>query len=491
VTWQSFALAIAAGMAAAMIGVFWPLREILAGSSAHLITAARRRRWTLARLIVGLPCLAASGAVLLIDPRAAIIGNVALILALVSLLPLVFDSLLELFRRASDLLDGVGSALAVQQLQTPQTRVRSLAVAATAAVAVFGVVEFQGTQANLEKGLDASSRGIDSAADVWVMPRGKTSIQPTTPFRPIDTAALSRLPGVAALSVFRGSFLNWSDRRLWVLAPAPNTPIPLPAGQIISDHPSLASKRIREGGWAALSQALADEHHLHVGEAFTLPSPRPLTLRVAALTTNLGWPPGALILNSANYAQAWTNQEPTAYAIQAASDVSATAVRNRVRRALASTPGLAVETYQERNRRRYAVAAQGLSRLTQIRILVLIAAILAVIGAIASMVWQRRGQIAFIKCHGYDEPVLRRWLLCEAAVLLTAGCSIGAAFGIYGQTLLSHVLTSVTGFPIAFNIEAFAAVSSFALVTGIALVIVALPGYLVVRVPANTTSPAN
>ncbi len=491
VTWQSFALAVAAGMAAAVVGVLWPVREILARPLQPPPESADRRRvWIAVRLVIGVLCIALTTVTLIWDTRAALIGNIALVVALVVLMPLLFDVLVSLFKQMANVLDGIGSALAVTELQTPQTRVRSLAIAATAAVAVFGVVEFQGIQANLERGLDSASRDMDSAADIWVLPGGKTSVQPTTPFTAVNTAALNGLPGVSRVSVFRGSFLNWGDRRLWVLAPASGIEHLVPTSQITSGSPGLASQRIRQGGWAVLSQALAAEHHLHVGQAFTLPSPRPLTLRVAALTTNLGWPPGALMLNAGTYARAWASDDPTAYAIQVTDGAQVATVRNRVRRALAAVPGLAVETSEERDRRRYAIAAQGLSRLTQIRVLVLIAAILAVIGAMGAMIWQRRDLIAFIKCHGYEEAVLWRWLVCEAAVLLTVGCSIGAVFGLYAQLLGSHFLATVTGFPIVFNIEGLAAISSFGLVSVIAVAAVALPGYFVVRVPPNTTSPA-
>ena len=86
--------------------------------------------------------------------------------------------------------------------------------------------------------------------------------------------------------------------------------------------------------------------------------------------------------------------------------------------------------------------------------------------------------------------MLWRALLCESTVLLTAGCSIGAVFGLYAQLLGSHFLATVTDFPIVFNIEGIAAISSFALVTVIAVVMLAVPGYFVVRVPPRTVSPA-
>ena len=493
VTWQCFALAIGAGMAAAVAGVFWPLREILTRTLRPFSERIDHGRgWTMARVVVGLACLAFTMAILLFDTKLALVGNIVLVAALVVLMPLLFDALVRLFEHLSKLLDGVGSALAVTELQTAQTRVRSLAIAATAAVAVFGVVEFQGIQANLESGLSKASKDIDAAADLWVLPGGRLNVQPTTPFSStaVSATALARVPGVSQLSVFRGSFLDWGNRRLWVLAPSGSLSHPIPSTQVLSGDPALAAERVRRGGWVVLSQALAEEHHLRVGQAFTLPAPRPLRLRVAALTTNLGWAPGALILSSGTYAEAWHSSAPTAYAVQTDSGANAAAVRDRIRQAMAGVPGLVVETSAERDRRRFAIARQGLSRLTQIRLLVLIAAILAVIGSMGAMIWQRRDLIAFIKVQGYEEGTLRRWLLCEAGILLAAGCLIGAVFGLYAQLLGSRFLATVTGFPIVFNVEVLAALTSFVLVSVIALAAVALPGYLVVRVPANTESPA-
>ncbi len=491
VTWQSIALAVGAGLAAAVVGVLWPLRDVLArplegeGSS-----RSSRHRWMVARPIVGLLCLAVTTLILIVYPQSGFFGIVTLVIALVCLLPLLFDGLVIAFERTQRLFNGAATVLAATELRTPETRVRSLAIAATAAVAVFGTVQFQGTQSNLQKGLDASARGIDSSADLWITPSGASSLLATTPFRSLNTATLTRLPGVQRLGLYRGSFLNWGDRRLWVLAPPSSTTQPIPPSQLVSGNLAQADAALRRGGWAVLSQALAAEHHLHVGQEFTLPAPLPRPFRVAAVSTNLGWPPGTIILNSGDYAHAWASNDPSAYEIDTTPGASATTVRRLLQRALGPETGLAVETSAERERHHYALAGQGLSRLTQIRLLLLIAAVLAVAGALGSMIWQRRDLVSFIKCQGYKRNVLWRWLLCESAVLLVAGCSIGAVFGIYGQLLGSHFLARVTGFPIVFNIEALAALSSFTLITVVAVVVVALPGYLVVRVPPRTVSPA-
>lgn len=491
VTWQSVVLAIGAGLIATVVGVLWPLRDALSRPlQDEGVSVGRGRRWIAARLAAGVLSLALTTVIPVARNQGAIVGNAMLIVALVCLLPLLFDGLVTIFEHAQRFSGGAASALAAIELRDPRARVRFLAIATTAAVAVFGTVEFQGIQRNLTSGIDASIRALDANAAVWVSTRGEANAFATTSFADSYSPALARLPGVAAVGLYRGSFLDWGRQRLWVQGQPASAVEPVPASQIVSGNPILAASRIRQGGWAVLSEAVAAEHHLHIGQAFVLPSPRAMRLRVAALSTNLGWPPGALIVNASDYAQAWASSDPSAYEIQTEPGAWAATVRSLVERALGPGTGLVVETSSERVQRHYTLAAQGLTRLTQIRLLVLVAAVLAVAAAMGSMLWQRRDLIAFMKVDGYRKGVLWRWLLCESAVLLGAGCSIGAVFGLYGQFLGSHFLSSVTGFPVVFNIEVLATLWSFALVSLVATAVATVPGYLVVRVPPRAVSPA-
>jgi putative ABC transport system permease protein len=492
VTLSSVALAVAAGMVAACLGVLWPLRDILV-RPLEVVDAGQgpAGRSVPARLGIGLLCVAITSVVLAARPQDATLGSVTLLVALICLLPFMFDGLVQLFDWAQRPFNGASPIIAVTELRTPPTRVRSLAIAATGAVAVFGTVAIQGAQANLERGLEKSARAVDSSAQVWVTPSGEFDAFATSPFKsPGAQSALAHLPGVAEVGIYRGSFLDWGTRRIWVLAPPSGSVRPIGANQLLSGNSALVTVRLRAGGWAVLSKALAVEHGLRVGQMFTLLAPRPTAFRVAALSTNLGWPPGALVIDSRDYARAWNSSDPSAYAIQTTPGASAAVVRRSAERALGAHSGLTVETYRERERRHYALARQGLSRLTQIRLMVLIAAMLAIGGAVGALIWQRRDLVAFIKCEGYRQGVLWRWLLCESVILLVAGCSIGAVFGLYGELLLSHALVSVTGFPMVFHIGALIALTSFVLVSVVALAIVAFAGYLVVRVPPRTVSPA-
>jgi putative ABC transport system permease protein len=490
VTWQCVAIAVAAGMLAACAGVIWPLHDLFGRGRQHGRTGPSR--WVIGRAVTGTVGFAVTTVILIAHPQSSNLGNITLIVALLCALPFVFNGAVAAFAKLQPALDRPSPRMTLTHLRTPPTRVRSLAIIATSAVAVFGAVSIQGAQKNLQRGLDASAHGIDSGANVWVTPRGEANAFATTPFTyPGGPSSLARLPGVRSVGVYRGSFLTWGDRRLWVLAPPTGSARLFPASEIVSGGLARADARLREGGWAVVSQALASEHGLRVGQAFTLPSPEPRTFRVAALSTNLGWPPGAIIMNSQDYAYAWANNDPSAVEIQTEPGTQPATVRRLIQNALGPDSGLLAETASEREQRHYSLARQGLLRLTQIRLLVLIAAMLAIAGALSSLIWQRRSYIAFVRCQGFRKPVLWRWLLWESAILLGVGCLTGAAFGIYGQLLMSRALASVTGFPITFGIEAFAALSTFAIVSIAAIAVVSVPGYLTVRVPPRATRPAS
>jgi putative ABC transport system permease protein len=197
-----------------------------------------------------------------------------------------------------------------------------------------------------------------------------------------------------------------------------------------------------------------------------------------------------IVINAEDYAHAWGSDAASALNISVVPGVSLARARAQVVQSLGPGSGLAVQTARERESQWNTVSRQGLARLTQIATLVLVAAILAMAGVMASMIWQRRDRIAYIKRQGFTRGLLWRALLFESTVLLVAGCSIGAAFGLYGQLLISHALAAVTGFPITIDVGALIAVSSFAVVATAALAIVAVPGYLAVRVRPTTVKPA-
>ncbi len=495
VTWQTIALAVGAGMVAALVGVLAPLRVILARPLRSSIAAERPPRgWAPLRTVLGVGCLAITTLILVLRPQVAIARNFTLIIvsmcvALMCLLPLLYQGVIAVFALIDRSFGATSTRLALIELRDPLTRVRSLAVAATGAIAVFGSVAMQGAQHNLQTGLDQAAEEWNRVTDIWVSPAGTANTLGTTPFPSSVADKFTQLASVQAVHLYRGGFLTLGDRRLWVIAPPRTDSTLIPSSQLISSM-SAVNTRLHGRGWAVISEALANELNLHLGSSFTLPSPVPTRFRVAGLSTNGGWPPGTVIINADDYAHAWGSLAASALQIALRSGVPPAQGRREVQRVLGPNTGLVVQTAGERERQWETISRQGLARLTEIAKLVLIAAILAMAGVMSSMILQRRDQLAYIKRQGFTRGLLWRSVFIQSAILLGAGCSIGAAFGVYGQLVISHALATVTGFPIAISAGATIALGSFGVVSIAALAIVAVPGYLAVRVRASTIKPA-
>jgi putative ABC transport system permease protein len=245
-----------------------------------------------------------------------------------------------------------------------------------------------------------------------------------------------------------------------------------------------AMARVRGGGWAVVSQALAGELHLRIGEAFTLPSPVPGVLRVAALSTNIGWAPGAIVIDASDYARAWGSADASAYNVLLDPGVSQAVGAREVRRALGPGTGLAVEGAEQHASRQRSLSRQGLARLGQIATLIMVGAVLAMAAAMGAMLWQRRPRLAKLKLEGFSRLELWRTVLLESVLLLGAGCASGAVLGLYGQQLLDRALANVINFPVVSSVAVPAAVASLALVLAAAALVLAVPGWLAARVPA-------
>jgi putative ABC transport system permease protein len=208
-------------------------------------------------------------------------------------------------------------------------------------------------------------------------------------------------------------------------------------------------------------------------------------MRIAALSTNIGWAPGAIIMNASDYARAWGSTDASAYNVQLAPGVPTGRAVRDISRALGPHSGLAVHSAQARAAEQNALSRQALARLTQIAALIPIIAVLAMVAAMSAMIWQRRPRLAKLRLDGLPRVDLWGTLLLEGALLVGVGALIGAVFGIYGQQLADRALAQTVNFPIVPSITVGGAISSLALMIMTALAILSIPGYLAASVPAT------
>ena len=475
---QDVAIAAVGGLAASCIAVLGPTLSSVVELPRRVLRVDRRGPVAAVDTLSlgGISLLAAGGAVVIAAPTSSTLGIgglVCLTIAMLLLLPAFLRLAVSLFDRLTENLAGVVPFLVSFDLRDPTARARCLAVAATGAVAVFGSVALQGAHADLLRGLDQTSRDVVAMGDVWAIAPGRANLLVTSSF-PAPT--VGRVAGIARVDAYRGGFLDIGDRRLLVFGPPASGPMPLSPTQVIEGSAAEASARLRTGGWIVLSAGVARKLGLHVGDRFTLPSPVPLSTRIAALSTNLGWPPGAIVMNADDYRRAWGSADVSALLARLVPGASPAAGRRALRAALGRDSFLSVQTASEHEEDQRRSSRSALARLAQIATLVLVAAVIAMAAAMGGLIWQRRTFLAGVKIEGYRTTAMWRALLLEAAILIGVGCVAGAAFGLLGQVLLSRALTSVTGFPVVYSPAAVGAALTCAAVTLSAVAIVSIFG---------------
>ncbi len=482
-------LALGAGVVATLLAALPPLFDLRAHRPTDAVFREGRGELGIGRPVIlwlgitGLALIVGVAVLVLIAPQLTVIGGMALALAAIALIPAIFAAVVQLLARVGERIPGSMLVIAVTELRSTATR--SIALAGVAALAVYGSVAIGGARQDLLHGLDNAFGQYLDTADIWVTSGGNDLTTNAFPAGGAP-AAILKAPGVAAVRAYQGAFLDVGTRRMWVIARPPNDPTMIPPSQVLHGDDAHATALLRKGGWAAISEGFASSRDLRVGSFFTLPTPAgQARFGVAAITTNLGWPSGSIILNTSDYRRAWQTPDPSALEVNLKPGVSAAQGRREVVRALRGYPGLGVQTLAERERQYDQNARQGLQNLGAIATLLLIAAALSVASALGAAIWQRRARLASLRIQGFDYRQLWRALLLESLILLSIGGIDGAVLGVYGHALASRWLQLTTGFPAPFSLAGTQILSTFLLVAAMALAVIAIPGLRAARVPAN------
>lgn len=429
---------------------------------------------------VALFAVALSTVLLSVAPGSGLPAGALLAVATIAATPVVFAGVLRVSGTLTRVFDGPTLTLALSALRA--TTLRSVALAATGAVAVFGAVAVSGARHDLLAGIGDYTADYVSTADLWIVnPNDNQATNPIAARELRDRAA--RVDGVADARAYFGSFLDIGDRRAWIVARPNNDRAMLPPSQVQSGDLAEATARLRSGGWVAVSEALAKERGARVGGTISLPTPTGTRKwRVAATTTNLGWAPGAIIMSATDYRRAWNTSAPTAIEVDLRPGSDPATVQAELQRMLGPTSSLRVQTANERADGIIASAEQGLGQLQQISFLLLAGAVLALASAMSAAIWQRRTSIASLGIDGYTPRRLWRVLLVESSIVLAAGCFTGIVLGSYGQVAADRYIATSTGFPVDVNPVSWHTVLMFVAVIGASLAIVAIPSWRASRV---------
>ncbi len=496
-------LVFAGGVLATCVASAVPLLDLRGGQALNAVYAQggvpgnalsdrAQRSLALAAAIL----LALATALFVLAPSLALLACAVLALASVCTVPLAFVGVLRVARALSDRYKRL-NLLEVALTPLKATTLRTLALAATGAVALFGSVALGGARNDLLRGIHGFAHSYSADASIWVSNPGDN--QATSDFSGDGQAArIAQVPGVASVRTFQGGFLELDPtqpRRVWVIARPAGANRKVLQSQVTGGNASQAITRLGEGGWIAVSKQIAEAEHVRVGGILTLPTPTGnAQFRLAATTTNLAWPPGVIFMSTADYSRFWSTTAPTALGVDLRPGTNVERARRAIARALgradtAGSPvaagggrvgsqnGLEVATAATREASIDSLASEGLGQLGEISTLLLVAAIFALATAGTSAVWQRRASLAKRQRSGVKPRRLWWVLLVESALILLGGCLTGALAGIYGQVVIDAYLKHITGFPVASPAASFRPLELFLFVMAVVLAFVAVPAW--------------
>jgi putative ABC transport system permease protein len=481
-------IALACGLVATCLGASTPLLDLRQGRASDAVygdgTAPGNQLGTSTRkrlTAIALVLLALASALFAFVPAAALAACVLLAFATMLAVPAALAAVMRVTAFVGERYEQL-TLVPVALTGLRATTLRSMALAATGAVALFGCLALGGARGDLLRGIGQVAKRFSGNAQLWVI--SPLDNQATVSFLPRDYAArLAALPTVSAVGAYQGSFFDWGERRPWIIARPADATASVLEGQVLQGQAATAARRLREGGWVVLSEQIASEHHLHVGGIVRLPTPTGLgSFRLAATDTNFGWPTGVIFMSTRDYGRAFATSALTALGIELAPGTGVAQAKAAVEHQLGPSSGLEVVTPDTRAARIEASGGEGLGQLGEIAELLLAATIIAMVAALGSSIWQQRVSLASLRLEGTRPSQLRRLLLVEALVMLSAGCLTGALAGVYGQLIIDSYLKHVTGFPVASLVTAGRPIEILALVLLIVLALAAIPGWLASRV---------
>lgn len=491
---QTVLLSVACGMAAAFAASLIPARDLFRlqpgdavdarGQERHSFVGAARSKMSWAGLVTIAAGSVLAFAVPTLTPVAmgAIIGGIALVIVPAT------RWVLSAVNRVTRVRGPAWLAIAVDELSGAPVRAGALAlIAAGSMIAMLGI---GGARLDVKRGAIQLNEGIFQHADLWVLRGEEENAFLTRRFgaRSLKNQ-LRRQPCVDNVGVLYGTFLDFGNRRVLVAAHPVDDPNHIVPNQVVKGDVNKTLRRLSGSGWIVISDPIARELGVHIGERVTIPTPSgPHVFRLAATGANYGWPSGAMNVSNADFVRYWDGQNASALAIDLKPSVSVADGRQAIRKLLGADTALVVETPNEAVETRAQALVQGLSRLRQISILVLIAAILAIVAAMFAAVWQRRGELAALRAIGMYRGEVYRALYAEMTLIVLLGGMVGLGVGLFVQFFVSGWNATTSGY-----FTPYAPAFGFGVITLLEMLLLtalatAGPAYLAARVSPQTHS---
>ena len=453
-TWETAVLAVAAGMATALLAALIPALQAASDEPADAVRRAptgggRAVRWAHRLTCVG---LVVTGLLIVFWRRelpsrtGSLVGLVSILTGLLLATPIFARLLAGVLQPVGRWLFGIEGRLASDNLLRSPARTGVVVGALAAGVALMFQTAGVGksNEVPIREWLEQVIR-----ADAFLFRGNPVSANSSmTPMEPSTRTDLQAIPEVERVVGLRFSRLEYGGTYILMVAldaqdyhrgVRARLPDALPALDLM--------ERLPEGNYTIVSDNFAAKWKVKEGDTVRVPGPRgTIDLTVIGIGRDYSWSQGTIFVDRARYAELYDDRLVDAYHVffRPGADFDATygAVRSYAQR-----EGLLVQNRESV----YLYLAGVLDRIFLIaylqQIIVAVVATLGVIMALLISVLQRRRELGLLRAVGATQPQVLKTVLAEATLMGLLGTTLGLLMGLPMEWyLLRVVLQEETGF---------------------------------------------
>lgn len=290
-------------------------------------------------------------------------------------------------------------------------------------------------------------------ADLYIRPAANFGADQHPTIAPSVSATIASLPGVQHVSLFRAYEIEFQGLPATLAGADPNLSrsqqsLTFLSGRSTND----VLRQLASDDNAIISEPFANKHHMRAGDTLTLAlGPRQVTFHVLGVFYDYGHEAGFILLDRSTLLRYLPDPAPSNLAVYLAPSANIDRTRAAIRQALPAS-NLLIFSNREIRREAIRVFDQTFTITYALEAVSILVAIGGIVGALISIVIDRRRELGVLRFLGATAAQIRRLILVEAALLGLLAQLIGLALGYVLSLILIYVINKQSfGWTIQFH----------------------------------------
>jgi putative ABC transport system permease protein len=290
-------------------------------------------------------------------------------------------------------------------------------------------------------------------ADLYLRPAGAPGGDRHPTIQPQLADRIAALPGVAAVSRFRAYDIQYQGLPATLASADIDPSRDRQQPEFLSGRPSpVVLRELASGNNAVVSEPFANKHHVHTGDALTLPlGAQRVPFHVVGIFYDYGDEAGYILLARSTLLRYLPDPAASNLAVYLAPGADLETARSAIRKAAAGSDVLLFSNREIRSQG-IRVFDQTFAITYALEAVAILVAVLGIAGALISIVIDRRREFGLLRFLGAATSQIRRLILVEAGLIGLLANITGLVLGYLLSLILIYVINKQSfGWTIRFH----------------------------------------